>query len=113
MRLYVINTNPVKKVYLRASAKNKEELVKIIGSRQFKVKDKVSDKKITRLQKALGKVKTQLRKKAKPKVVVKTIVKKQVIKERNPARSNDTNLVKQLKTLQDSIPTTSHIGGNV
>ena len=43
MRLYVINTNPVKKVYLRAFAKNKEELVKTIGSRRFKVKDKIYD----------------------------------------------------------------------
>lgn len=43
MRLYVINTNPVKKVYIRASAKNKVELVKIIGSRRFKVKDKIYD----------------------------------------------------------------------
>lgn len=81
--------------------------------RVVKVKDKVSDKKISRLQKELGKVKTQLKKKVKPKVIVKTIVKKQVIKEKSPARANDTNLVKHLKALQDSMPTTSHIGGNV
>ena len=85
-----------------------KEKIKVV-----KVKDKVSDRKISRLQKELGKVKTQLRKKVKPKVVVKTVVKKQVIREKSPARSNDTNLVKHLKALQDSIPTTSHIGGNV
>lgn len=85
--------------------KQKERIVKI--------KDKVSEKKMSFLQRELNKVKAQLKKKPKVKVISKTIVKKQVVKEKMVVRSNDTNLVKHLKALQDSIPTTSHIGGNI
>lgn len=81
--------------------------------RIVKIKDKISEKKMSLLQRELSKVKAQLKKKPKVKVINKTIVKKQVIREKVAVRGNDTNLVKHLKALQDSIPTTSHIGGNI
>ena len=87
----------------RATVKTREVVKKV------KVRDRAAEAKVSLLQEKLRKARTELAAEKTKKPRIRTVTKTRVVKE----KGNTSNLERQLRDLKSSMPTTSHIGGNV